>query len=53
MQVGVITILNNTKVFSITKITTKILLVSVFYITRHSEERERYSSPWKHEVHFM
>lgn len=41
MQVGVTTILNNTNEFSITEITTKILLVTVSYITRHSEERER------------
>lgn len=39
LQVGVITILNNTNEFSIRKITTKILLVNVFCITRHSGER--------------
>jgi len=38
IQAGVITILNNTNEFSINKIATKILLVNVFYITRHPGE---------------
>lgn len=38
-HVGVITILNNTNEFSISKITTEILLVKIFYITRYSGER--------------